>query len=71
MQALARVTYNQSQWRSSFEDQLSILRPHLTPRVLETMSISAWHSRGTQGEDPIKAAKAESEALDARSKKQR
>jgi hypothetical protein len=49
-------TYNQRQWIESFEGQLSILRPHLSARVLDTMSLSAWHQHGTKGEDPIKAA---------------
>jgi hypothetical protein len=50
-------TYNQRQWIESFEGQLSILRPHLSARVLDTMSLSAWHQHGTKGEDPIKTAK--------------
>jgi hypothetical protein len=57
-------TYNKDQWMSSFEGQLSILRPHLTERILTTMSLSAWHSRGTKGEDPIEAARAESARMD-------
>jgi hypothetical protein len=56
--------YNQRQWIESFEGQLSILRPHLSARVLDTMSLSAWHQHGTKGEDPIKAAKAWSASLD-------
>ena len=59
------MAYNKDQWIASFEGRLSILRPHLTPRLLETMSLSAWHSRGRTGEDPIKAADAASKALDA------
>ena len=51
------ASYNQRQWIESFEGQLSILRPHLTGQVLNTMSLSAWHQRGASGEDPIKAAK--------------
>ena len=58
------MAYNKDQWISSFEDQMTILRPHLTSRLLATMSLAAWHSRGRQGEDPIKAAQAESQALD-------
>jgi hypothetical protein len=30
--------------------RLQILRPHLTGRVLGTMSNAAWHSRGARGE---------------------
>jgi hypothetical protein len=56
--------YNRQQWVDSFEGQLSILRPHLTQRLLSTMSLAAWHSRGTKGEEPIKAAKAWSASLD-------
>lgn len=63
------MAYNKDQWISSFEDQLAILRPHLTLRVLNTMSLSAWHSRGRKNEDPIDAAKAESTALDAHERK--
>jgi hypothetical protein len=58
------VTYNKDQWISSFEDQMSILRPHLTSRILTTMSLAAWHSRGRKDEDPIMAAQAESKAMD-------
>jgi hypothetical protein len=60
-----KAVYNRQQWVDSFEGQLSILRPHLSQRLLSTMSLSAWHSRGTKGDDPIKAAKASSKALDA------
>jgi hypothetical protein len=35
------VAYNKDQWTSSFEDQMTILRPHLTARVLATMSLTA------------------------------
>lgn len=52
------ATYNQQQWTESFQGQLSILRPHLVGRILDTMSLSAWHQYGTKGEDPIKVAKA-------------
>jgi hypothetical protein len=58
------VAYSKHQWAASFEDQLSILRPHLTPRVLATMSLSAWHQHGRNNEDPIKAAQAWSKSLD-------
>ena len=63
------MQYNKAQWRSSFEDQLSLLRPHLSQRMLETMSLSAWHRRGTQDEDPVQAAKAVSKELDAGARK--
>ena len=58
------ATYNRLQWIESFEGQLAILRPHVPPRLLTTMSGQAWHTHGTKDEDPIKAAKAWSAALD-------
>jgi len=51
--------------------RLQILRPHLTGRVLASISNTAWHNRGTQGEDPIKTANAVSKELDARAEKKR
>ena len=59
------MAYNKDQWVSSFEDQLTILRPHLTARVLATMSLAAWHQHGRKDEDPIKAAREWSKSLDA------
>jgi hypothetical protein len=56
--------YNRQQWIESFEGQLSILRPHLSPRLLATMSNQAWHKLGAKDEDPIAAAKAWSKSLD-------
>lgn len=58
------MNYNQIQWRDSFESQLSLLRPHLTPRLLETISIAAWNEYGTKDIDPVKAAKVRSAELD-------
>ncbi len=63
------MAYKKDQWIESFQGQLSILRPHLTLRVLATMSLVAWHARGLKGEDPIKAAKEESKAQDMKAKK--
>ena len=60
------TTYNKLQWSESFEGQLSLLRPHLSARLLHTMSLTAWHRHGTKGEDPVKAAKAESAQMDAK-----
>jgi hypothetical protein len=57
-------TYNREQWVESFEGQLLILRPHLTARLLATMSNQAWHKHGAADDDPIKAAKAWSAVLD-------
>jgi hypothetical protein len=56
--------YNRDQWIESFEGQLQILRPHLTQRILTSMSIAAWHSLGRTEVDPIKAAKEVSKSLD-------
>lgn len=56
------MAYQKDQWISSFEDQLSIQRPHLTLRVLGTMSLAAWHQHSD--EDPIKVARALSKLLD-------
>jgi hypothetical protein len=56
--------YNRDQWIESFEGQLSLLRPHLSPRLLSTMSNQAWRQHGIKDEDPIKAAKAWSKSLD-------
>ena len=66
-----QVTYNKDQWIESFEGRLQLLRPHLTGRVLASISNTTWHSRGTQGEDPIKTANAVSKELDARAEKKR
>jgi hypothetical protein len=59
------VAYNKDQWTSSFEDQMTILRPHLTARVLATMSLAAWHRHGRKDEDATKAAREWSKSLDA------
>jgi hypothetical protein len=67
--AQTRWLTRRTKWIESFEGRLQILRPHLTGRVLGTMSNAAWHSRGARGEDPIKAANAASADLDARAKK--
>jgi hypothetical protein len=58
-------TYNRGQWIESFSSQLSLLRPHLTVRVLDAMAASAWVAFGANDEDPIKVARAASAALDA------
>jgi len=52
------MAYNKDQWIESFEDRLTILRPHLTLRVLVTMALSAWNQHGRADEDPVKAANA-------------
>ena len=58
------MSYNKDQWISSFEDQMSILRPHLTGRILSTMSLAAWNRHGKRDEDPIAAARDLSKSLD-------
>ena len=58
------TSYRKDQWTSSFEDQLSILRPHLTQRVLGAMGLAAWNAHGLKGEDPIEAARKVSAGLD-------
>jgi hypothetical protein len=58
------VAYNKDQWISSFEDQLSILRPHLTQRVLGTMSLAAWSAHGRKDEEPIETARRVSKSID-------
>jgi hypothetical protein len=59
------VAYNKDQWIASFEDQMTILRPHLTPRVLTTMSLAAWQKHGRNDADPIATAREHSQSLDA------
>jgi hypothetical protein len=61
------VAYNKDQWISSFEDQLTILRPHLMQRILITMSLAAWHAHGRKDEDPIESARKVSKSLDKQS----
>jgi len=63
------MAFNKDQWIDSFQSQLAILRPHLSERVLASMSLSAWHGRGRKDEDPIEAARQESKALDLQAKK--
>lgn len=64
----ATMAYNKDQWISSFEDQMTILRPHLTERILTTMSLTAWHRYGRNDEDPIAVAREASKALDQKPK---
>lgn len=63
------MAYNKDQWRSSFEGQLAMLRPHLSDRLLGTLSLSAWHGRGSKQVDPVQAAKAVSQEMDAQAGK--
>lgn len=57
------MAYNKDQWIASFEGQLSLLRPHLSARVLATASLAAWHRHGRRDEDPVRAARDWSDAL--------
>ena len=58
------MAYNKDQWIESFEGQLALRRPHLTQRVLSTMSLSAWNEFGVADHDPIKVAQELSKLLD-------
>ena len=58
------MSYSKDQWISSFEDQMSILRRHLTGRILSTMSLAAWNRHGKRDEDPIAVARELSKSLD-------
>ena len=52
------MIYNKDQWISSFEDVISGLRPHLTARMLGTITLMAWQRYGAKGQDPKSAAEA-------------
>ena len=39
------MSFNKDQWIDSFESQLAILRPHLTERVLASMSVDQRRRR--------------------------
>ena len=60
------VKYNKDQWISSFEDEMVKLRPHMAARVLVSIGLMAWHKHGTKDEDPKKAARDWSKAMDAK-----
>ena len=49
------MIYNKEQWVSSFEDAILRLRPHLTTRVLATITAMAWPRYGVKGQDPKSA----------------
>jgi hypothetical protein len=57
-------TYNKDQWISSFEDAMVKLRPHITMRILTTIGLMAWNSKGTKGVDPALAALEWSKSVD-------
>ncbi len=58
------LKYNKDQWISSFEDAILRLRPHLTTRILNSITGMAWQRYGVKGEDPKKAAEQWSAGLD-------
>jgi hypothetical protein len=58
------VAYKKEQWIESFEGKLSFLRPHLTARILETMSLQAWHQFCGNSVDPVDVARELSKLLD-------
>ena len=58
------LTYNKDQWISSFEDAVIKLRPHVSMRVLTTVGLMAWSSKGTKGVDPPLAALEWSQSVD-------
>jgi predicted RNA binding protein with dsRBD fold (UPF0201 family) len=49
--------YKREQWIESFEGQLAILRPHLTHRLLDSISLQAWHQHGRSNAEPVQCAK--------------
>ena len=57
-------TYNKDQWISSFEDAVVKLRPHVSMRVLTTVGLMAWNSKGTKGVDPALTALEWSQSVD-------
>lgn len=57
------MAYRKDRWTASFEGQLSVLRPHLTPRVRTTMRLAAWPQFGTREADPIRAVRDGSKSL--------
>ena len=59
------MIYNKDQWISSFEDVILRLRPHLTPRILQTITVMAWQRYGAKGQDPKSAAQEWSTSMDA------
>ena len=58
------MKYNKDQWISSFEDRMVTLRPHMTQRLLDTISLMAWNRFGTKDVDPAKAAESWSKEMD-------
>ena len=58
------MKYNKDQWISSFEDVMVGLRPHMSARVLTTISLMAWNKYGKNDVDPRKAAGEWSTSMD-------
>ncbi len=59
------MIYNKDQWISSFEDVILKLRPHLTARILLTITLIAWKRHGIKGQDPKSAAEEWSASMNA------
>ena len=57
-------TYNKDQSISSFEDAVIKLRPHVSMKVLTTVGLMAWNSKGTTGVDSALAALEWSQSVD-------
>jgi hypothetical protein len=55
------MVYDKSDWLTSFEDYLSILRPHLTGERSSAIALIAW--KGHHGIEPIRAARLVAEEL--------
>jgi hypothetical protein len=58
------MKYNKDQWISSFEDAMVKLRPHMGLRVLTTISLMAWNTKGTKDVDPQLASLEWSKSMD-------
>ena len=58
------MNYDKDQWISSFEDVILRLRPHLTARILATITGMAWQRYGAKGQDPKSAAETWSTSMD-------
>jgi hypothetical protein len=55
------MVYEKCDWLTSFEDYLSMLRPHLTGERSSAIALIAW--KGHHGIEPIRAARLVAEEL--------
>jgi hypothetical protein len=62
--SVAPAKYNKDQWISSFEDEILRLRPHMSSRVMASITTMAWHQHGSKGKEPYEAAREWSSSLD-------